>query len=109
VPGVRALLCLLLAGLFLYNPFLGMAHTSGDPSVCHPARHRATVGAGELEHFAQPNGIAIPSPDVYLAPASIDILPAVTARGHSNVVYAIVVSPQAGFSSSLWFRPPPAV
>ena len=51
----RVFACILLVGLFLYNPFLAAGRASGNLMVCHPASHRGTVGSSELEQFAQPN------------------------------------------------------
>src|SRR5271166_2433709 len=44
--------CILLIGLILYNPFLGLIHSPAGLSVDHPPRNRATVGASELQHFS---------------------------------------------------------
>src|SRR5258706_4508499 len=54
LPLWRIFTCLLLAGLFLYNPFLAAYPSAGNSAVCHPASYRATVGSSELEQFAQP-------------------------------------------------------
>jgi len=95
--------------LFLYNPFLAASRASGSLTVCHPASYRATVGSSELEHRAQPNsGVAAVLPNVADEQVLIPHLPA----RHSTPRHSVeleVVAPQAGFSSSLWFRPPPAV
>src|SRR5215467_7667580 len=50
----RILLCVLLACLFLYNPFQAAGHDHGSLMVCHPASYRATVASSEVEQFAQP-------------------------------------------------------
>jgi hypothetical protein len=104
-------MCVLLAGLFLFNPFLAANLASGNLTVCHPASHRATVGSSELEKFAPPNNTAaavLPN----IADAQ-EFIPLLTAANPIQRQYAereeIVVTPQTGFSSSLWFRPPPAV
>jgi len=106
---LRAALCLLLAVLFLYNPFLA-AHCSGvTPTVCHPASHRATVGASELEQFAPPSAqssVLAPAPQslVFELLLPISFEPSVSChRFPQNAAPAELT----GFSSSLWFRPPP--
>ncbi len=48
----RILVCLTLAILFLYNPFLGMASPGNGLNIRHTDSHRATVGASELQHFS---------------------------------------------------------
>jgi hypothetical protein len=111
VPLGRILTCVLLAGLFLYNPFLTASRASDSLSVCHPASHRATVGSSELDRFTQPNDPAL----AYLPnPADAqELIPRFAVMHSTQRQYAeqeeVVADPQTGFSSSLWFRPPPAV
>jgi hypothetical protein len=111
VPLWQILTCVLLAGLFLYNPFLGAARSSGTLTVRHPASYRATVGASELEQFTPPGDAAVASlPDIKDA---CELLPLLAAADCPQNRYAefdeLAVTPQTGFSSSLWFRPPPTV
>jgi hypothetical protein len=111
VPLWQILTCTLLAGLFLYNPFLAASRASDNLAVCRPASHRATVGSSELERFTQPNDTAL----VYLPKlANVqELIPRLAVKHSTDRQYAepegIVATPQTGFSSSLWFRPPPAV
>ena len=42
---------MLLALLFLYNPFVAVINSAGSFSVHGLARNRATVGASELQHL----------------------------------------------------------
>jgi hypothetical protein len=44
--------CVLLIGLVLYNPFGTMANHSDGLAYQALARHRATVGASEMQHYA---------------------------------------------------------
>jgi hypothetical protein len=111
VPLWRILTCLLLVGLFLYNPFLLTSRASDRLTVCHPASHRATVGSSELEQFTPPSDTAaafLPN----IADAQ-ELLPRLTLRNSTRRQYVeleeIVATPQMGFSSSLWHRPPPAL
>lgn len=48
---LRAGFCVLLALLILYNPFLALTTSYANYSVHGQARHRATVGACELQHL----------------------------------------------------------
>jgi hypothetical protein len=111
VPWWQILICVLLAGLFLYNPFLSAARSSDALTVCHPASHRATVGASELEQFTPSGDTAMASlPDTKDAR---ELLPRPAAADCPQSRYAefaeLAVTPHPGFSSSLWFRPPPTV
>jgi hypothetical protein len=80
-------------------------------SVCHPASHRATVGSSELERCTQANDTALA-----FLPNLRDVqelIPRLAVMPSTERQYAeqkeVVAAPQTGFSSSLWFRPPPAV
>jgi hypothetical protein len=101
----------LLAGLFLYNPFLAAGRASNNLTVCHPPSHRATVGSSELEQFTPPNDTAAAFlPNLADTQELLPRLPAtISTQRQSFEVEEIVATPQTGFSSSLWFRPPPAV
>jgi hypothetical protein len=102
--------CILLAGLFLYNPFLVALPSNGNNMLCHPLSHRATVGSSELEPFTQPDNNAAQSlPEA--AAVQVLILQIVDhdAESRQSVEHHPVRNPLTGFSSSLWFRPPPAV
>jgi hypothetical protein len=102
--------CFLVAGLFLYNPFLISHHESSNLAVCHPASHRATVGSSELEQFPhRDGGIVAPLPDLDAAQLAIVLPVAISPTPQRTVDHEADVSPQSGFSSSLWFRPPPTV
>jgi hypothetical protein len=101
--------CFLLAGLFLYNPFLISHRENGNLTVCHPASHRATVGSSELEQFPQRHGMVARLPDLDAVQLAVDLTIALSSTPQRTVDRELGASPQTGFSSSLWFRPPPAV
>ena len=48
----QVLLCLIVVGLLLYNPFAGLWAANDGFCYDHLARNRATVGASELQHFS---------------------------------------------------------
>src|SRR5208283_5422307 len=104
---LQGVVCLLLAGLLLYNPFLSLIHSSTGLSVHHLSRNRATIGSAELQHFSPV------SKDVaagFLPPEHVGALIA-PAGGQTILLTADlardrVIAPD--FSSSLWFRPPPS-
>ena len=98
--------CLVLALLLLYNPFIATPRSGHNLDVCHPASHRATVGASEMQHFSPTNGWG------YLSPAdAIEAEVAVPLPDSS--AQSFLVSPsfplytQQFFGAGLWFRPPP--
>jgi hypothetical protein len=109
VPSNRlpAIVCLLLAGLLLYNPFLSVIHSSSGLSVHHLSRNRATVGSGELQPFSPVS--AEVAADVQLEEGTGEIT---TTSGGEEFQLATdltrdrVITPD--FSSNLWFRPPPS-
>jgi len=104
----QVLVCFLLVGLFLYNPFLNNHRANGNLAVCHPASHRATVGSSELEQFPQRDGVVAPLPDLDVEQIFIDLTAATVPTTLHTADRDEVMLPQAVFSSSLWFRPPPA-
>ena len=110
IPLWRILTCVLLAGLFLYNPFLAVSRASGTLTVCHPASYRGTVASSELERFTAPSsGVAALLPDAGALQILVPRLAANVSEPRHYVEVEVVATPQTGFSSSLWFRPPPAV
>jgi len=102
-------LCFLLAGLFLYNPFLISHREDGDLTICHPASHRATVGSSELEQFPQRDRIVAALPDLEVVQLAAHLTIAISPTPRQTIDRELGALPQTGFSSSLWFRPPPAV
>lgn len=105
----RAAVCVALATFFFYNPFLSALEQHANLTVCHPARHRATIGCSELEQFAQPSSLAVPLPEVDVSKVSPEIASALPTGTMHQVVREEGAPAQTGFSVSLWFRPPPAV
>jgi hypothetical protein len=102
----RAAISLLLAALFLYNPFFTVLSISQDLSVQHSLSYRATLAGSELRRctFEAPaqlipelsavvsQAIALPKPSYEVGPVQIsDLLPL------SQVA-----------CDSIWFRPPPS-
>jgi hypothetical protein len=104
----RACVCLLLAALFLYNPFFTIFGSSNDPIVRHPLSYRATVAGSELQRGSFESAKSL-MPGVILdvtrawslfAPVPT-ILPARpdNSRGAASPL----------LSEDLWFRPPPVL
>jgi hypothetical protein len=106
VPRHRVWLCLLLTGLFLYNPFLAGANSFGGLNLRHPPSHRATIGSSELQQFRVTDGrFALAIPEA----ASIGFYASVPDDfvGVSEGLSEDDFLPQQFLCASLWFRPPP--
>src|SRR5208337_1613774 len=106
VARLQAVVCILLSGLLLYNPFLSLIHSPTGLSVHHLARNRATVGSSELQHFSPVSKEITGS--VLLEERTGEII--ATSVGQEfqlaiDLTRDLVISPD--FSSNLWFRPPP--
>jgi hypothetical protein len=104
----HAWVCLLLALLFLYNPYLSAPASAGGLKVQHPVSHRATVGSSELEKYSSPS-----SPDAHLFVAvffaKVVSFPP-SGNFYSSLPQSSELLPSQHFlCSSLWFRPPPAL
>jgi hypothetical protein len=103
--GARSVLCLLLAVLFLYNPYMTAPGTPGKLSVAHQTSYRATLAASELQQFSAPDGPV----DTVFAEAWLDAF----QPDCNDLAFAFVHPTNDAFShlqflcASLWFRPPP--
>jgi hypothetical protein len=104
----HAWVCLLLALLFLYNPYLSAPASAGGLKVQHPASHRATVGSSELEKYSSPSS---PSAHLFVAvffEKVISLLPSNNSR--SSLHQSSELAPSQQFlCESMWFRPPPSL
>jgi hypothetical protein len=100
-------LCLLLAVLFLYNPFLTIYGTSQSQSVQHPLSYRGTVAGSELGRCTvDPSSTLLPVLQAAVACALVQ--PVVSRERKRSLAGEVVrVVPQVSFGS-LWFRPPPS-
>jgi hypothetical protein len=99
--------CVTLAILFLYNPYLGMASSSsGHLNVQHRLSYRATVGSSELQHFSPPDARKIFATLIAVAttwleaPINFLVGQAAEVSTHHLCAYQLVCA-------DLWFRPPP--
>ena len=105
----RVGLCLLLATLFLYNPFFTIYGASRILDVQHYLSYRATVAGSELRRCTvEPAYSLIPALQAAVAFALLQpevneaVLPALSDNDLSGII------PQAN-CGSLWFRPPPVL
>ena len=107
-PTWQVALCLLLAALVVYNPYLSATDSSAGLCVRHSASFRATLGASELQHFTPKDSIdMLAAATIVLAHFLEFRLPESSERytGSSQRV----ALPEETFPASLWIRPPPAV
>jgi len=101
---LRAWVCVLLIGLLLYNPFAALTRASDGLAYDALARHRATVGASEMQHFA-PVKIQVGHVHVSIATKTGELpAPREEARPARGRVHLPLLLEGI---ASLWFRPPP--
>lgn len=97
---------LLLVALLLYNPFLVMVSHSDGLSYQALARHRATVGATEMQHYSP-----VPSQEVQPEVAVEELLAAVVVeinKSASRIFKDESLPQRPELIAGVWFRPPPA-
>jgi hypothetical protein len=97
---------LLLIGFLLYNPFLALMGHSNGLSYQAMARHRATVGSSELQHYspvsgkdAQPEAIL----EVVFAGRQAE-----SYRYAKYTPQGETLAQRVELIAGVWFRPPPA-
>jgi hypothetical protein len=103
---LRTGFCVLLALLILYNPFLALTTSYASYSVHGQARHRATVGACELQHLGCAQD-QTQQDAVHLQELSEEI--AGPAPGFEPVAFHQDVVLQPESVSRVWSRPPPTL
>jgi hypothetical protein len=100
--------CVFLAVLLLYNPFLMAPGSVGGLNLSHPASYRATVGSSELQQFSPATGtLGVDAADYAVAEVP-SVLPAPTAGERFVPHFRLLPTLQFSFAS-LWFRPPPSL
>src|ERR1700681_4386716 len=100
--------CLALAVLFLYNPYLAVTPTSSVLNFHHSLSYRATVGSSELQHFSPTDARRILALSVAVVLSWLDS-PANPVVSRMPEVSPHPARPFPVGCSDLWFRPPPAV
>jgi len=104
---IRSWICVLLALLTLYNPFLALNHSHASFSVHEQARHRATVGASELQHLGSVQS-QNPQEAVNVQEYRLEFA-APTAESGTQGLEPDVEVPQPDSISRVWSRPPPSL
>jgi len=95
--------CLLLIGLVLYNPFLVLAHLTDGLAYETLARHRATVGSSEMQHFAPVQGAQF----VATVEEVVSSLTVEKSECSSHSLHDEALPERPELLASTWFRPPP--
>ena len=104
----RAWPCLVLALLFLYNPFFVIPGPSTGISACPPRSFRATIASSHLLTLKSGDSMEA------LAKPALDLAEGLTfVHLHSGCVVSIAsddssIPDDQLRSGNLWFRPPPA-
>ena len=101
-------LCLLLAVLFIYNPFFTIYGTPAGLSLRHSLSVRGTLASSELQRSL----VKEVKPEIE-TPHDADLgdleFPIVSDTGTFIPEVESLAPTQDTFSSSLWFRPPPVL
>jgi hypothetical protein len=105
---IKTVVCLALAVLFLYNPYLAVTPSSNILNVRHSLSYRATVGSSELQHFSPTDARKILALSVATILSWLDS-PANQIVSRVTEVSSHPACPFEVVCSDLWFRPPPAI
>jgi hypothetical protein len=104
---LRVCVPLLLIALLVYNPFSALiTHTDGT-AYKELARHRATVGASEMQHFS-PIEAESGATHVLLDELFAKYI-VVTDESSRQISQEETVPARPELIESIWFRPPPVV
>jgi hypothetical protein len=106
LPKRHVWLCLLLAALFLYNPFVTAPSSGFGLNVRQSASNRATIGASELQHFRASESHDADIRIEGLSHRLLFVSDSVLER--FAPLNLQVRAPKSLFFGSVWFRPPPA-
>ena len=107
-PTGVAIFCVLLAALFLYNPFVALVSPVHGVAYHSLSRNRATVGASELQQFT-PQQILYVQPELFLLGLSATVLRPLQHSWRPAHLFATRITPRTEIPSNLCFRPPPVV
>jgi hypothetical protein len=102
-----ALLCVLLAALFLYNPFVVLISPTGNVAYQSLSRNRATVGSCELQQFS-PQKTLHPPLAVFFVSVVANVSQPIRHTWRPAHLLESHITPPSEIPCNLWFRPPPA-
>jgi len=102
----RVCVPVLLVVLMLYNPFVALvSHHADGLSYQGLARHRATVGASEMQHYS-PVEAEQALPEVEAVRVGFIVVEDESSAAPSLEDETLPQRPE--LTTSVWFRPPPA-
>jgi hypothetical protein len=103
---LRVCVPLLLIVLLLYNPFIALVSHDNGLAYQQPQRHRATVGASELQHFTPVQAESAQLEAVFVA---LFTNPVAEADKFSSPQFQTeALPPRLELIHHIWFRPPPS-
>src|ERR1700724_1906097 len=105
---IEIFVCLALAILFLYNPFLAVTSSSSVLNVHHNLSYRATVASSELQHFSPTDARRIFGTSIAVATTWLES-PINSFVGQAAEVSTQHLCAYQLVCADLCFRPPPAV
>jgi hypothetical protein len=108
-PTWQVAVCLLLAALVVYNPYLSATDSAVGLCLRHSASFRATLGASELEHFTPKDSAAALAAAATMALARFLQYRLPESSERPTRVAPREAPPEQVWPASLWFRPPPGV
>jgi len=101
-------LCMLLALLLLYNPFLALFCSHSHSSLHLPQRNRATVGSSELQHFSPVQQEETPQVDLKLEERREEVSAPAGSFATRGFDHAEEIT-HPDLLARVWSRPPPTL
>ena len=106
----RAAVCMLLALLSLYNPFLTVSGACGVPHVHHPLSFRATLASSEWHSCTlDPGKPLLPAPEALERTESTPVVSQTATFFPARQDYDVQIPLPQITLGGVWFRPPPSL
>ena len=106
----KVLVCLLLAIVSLYNPFLTISGACELVHVHHPLSFRATIASCELGRCTLDDDKPLTAaPDALETTDAMLVVPQTAPSFPTRQDHDVVVPLQQVTAGGLWFRPPPSL
>ena len=100
-------LCMFLALLLLYNPFIAIYCSHSQTSLHTPQRNRASVGSSELQHFTPVQQEQTRQSDLDVAEGREEV--SAPAESFADRFEPEEELSQPDLDASVWSRPPPSL
>ena len=101
-------LCMFLALLLLYNPFIAIYCSHSQTSLHTPQRNRASVGSSELQHFTPVQQEQTQQSDVNVEAGREQVSAPAESFADRSFAREEELS-QPDLVASVWSRPPPSL